>query len=156
MSNIGSTRNNKVQTFLWFKDNNASQAAAFYASVLPGCEILSQNGMSVTIAFGPQQVILFNGGPHHALTPAVSLFVTCADQTEIDSLWEKLATEGGEEIRCGWCKDKFGLCWQVVPEGLDKLLSGSKKAMEAMMGMKKLEIALLRKAAAEDGIAVED
>ncbi|KZO93362.1 3-demethylubiquinone-9 3-O-methyltransferase [Calocera viscosa TUFC12733] len=149
-----SAATNKVSTFLWLPADTAAPAAEFYTSVIPGCTILSRNPVSVTLAFGPQQIVLFNGGPRQQLSPAVSLLLICEDQAEIDGLWEKLG-EGGEEIQCGWVKDRFGLCWQVVPKGLDKLLFASEKAMQVMMGMKKLEIEPLRKAAAEDGVGLE-
>ncbi|EJT97305.1 3-demethylubiquinone-9 3-methyltransferase [Dacryopinax primogenitus] len=143
----------KVQTFLWF-DTSAQSAASFYQSAIPGCTLLSQNQMSVTLSLSGHELILFNGGPSHALSPAVSLFLTCSDQAEIDDLWAKLR-DGGEEIACGWVKDKFGLCWQVVPRGLDKLVFGSGRAMQVMRGQKKLEIEPIRKAAAEDGVFLE-
>jgi predicted 3-demethylubiquinone-9 3-methyltransferase (glyoxalase superfamily) len=108
--------------------------------------------MTVTFQLAGQKFTALNGGPHYKLTPAFSMFVSCESQKEIDDLWRKLGA-GGEELQCGWINDKYGLCWQVIPSALPRLL-GSKDAgqaqrtMKAMMGMKKLDIAGLEAAAA--------
>jgi predicted 3-demethylubiquinone-9 3-methyltransferase (glyoxalase superfamily) len=107
--------------------------------------------MSVIFQLEGMDFFALNGGPHFKFTPAVSLFVDCETQKEVDLLWEKLS-EGGRKDRCGWLQDKWGLSWQVVPSILGKLLSDKDKAkakrvMEAMMGMDKLDIAGLKKAA---------
>jgi predicted 3-demethylubiquinone-9 3-methyltransferase (glyoxalase superfamily) len=149
---------NKITPFLWFNDN-AEAAADFYFSVFPNSKKLSE--LRVTEA-GPgpvgsllvmdlelegEVVTFLNGGPAYQLTEAFSFTVRCETQEEIDHYWAKL-TEGGSEIACGWLKDKFGLCWQIVPSRIKELLR-SPKAMKAMMGMKKLDIAMLEKAAKE-------
>jgi predicted 3-demethylubiquinone-9 3-methyltransferase (glyoxalase superfamily) len=149
---------NKITPFLWFNDN-AEATADFYFSVFPNSKKLSE--LRVTEA-GPgpvgsllvmdlelegEVVTFLNGGPAYQLTEAFSFTVRCETQEEIDHYWAKL-TEGGSEIACGWLKDKFGLCWQIVPSRIKELLR-SPKAMKAMMGMKKLDIAMLEKAAKE-------
>ena len=105
---------------------------------------------SARVRLDGQELILFNGGPHFTFSEAISLFVNCETQHEIDELWEKLS-EGGETSRCGWLKDKFGVSWQIVPTALGEMLSDpddekSERAMDAMLGMTKLDIAGLRRA----------
>jgi predicted 3-demethylubiquinone-9 3-methyltransferase (glyoxalase superfamily) len=151
----------KVTTFLWFNDN-AEEAANHYVSVFKNAKITtpmriddspdspSRRITSVTFQIGGQEFIAFNGGPHFQLNEAVSLFVSCETQPEIDELWAKLSA-GGQPSRCGWLKDKFGLSWQVVPVVLGKLLQDkdpvkAKRVMEAMLQMSKLDIAALQKA----------
>jgi predicted 3-demethylubiquinone-9 3-methyltransferase (glyoxalase superfamily) len=143
---------NKVTPFLWF-DANAEEAAEFYISVFPNSRKLSELRVTeagpgpvgsllvVELEIEGQPITFMNGGPGHPLTDAFSLSVRCETQAEIDAYWFKL-TEGGSEINCGWLKDKFGMCWQIVPANLGRLLS-KPGAMKAMMGMKKLEIAEL-------------
>lgn len=144
-----------VTPFLWFNDQ-AGEAAAFYLSLFPGSRRLSETKMKgagpgldeavsmTTIEMQGTTVTLFNGGPHFTLNEAFSFSVTCKDQQEIDTFWEKL-TDGGMESRCGWLKDRFGVSWQVVPENLGALLRRP-GAMKAMMAMKKLDIATLEAA----------
>ena len=149
---------NKITPFLWFNDN-AEAAADFYFSVFPNSKKLSElrateagpgpKGSLLVMDLEPEgEVVTFlNGGPAHQLTEAFSFTVRCETQEEIDHYWAKLA-DGGSEIACGWLKDKFGLCWQIVPSQIKELLR-SPKAMQAMMGMKKLDIAMLEEAGKE-------
>jgi predicted 3-demethylubiquinone-9 3-methyltransferase (glyoxalase superfamily) len=106
--------------------------------------------MSGTFQIEGQQFYALNGGPHYSFTPANSLFVNCETQQEVDELWEKL-TEGGEESRCGWLKDRFGLSWQIIPTALGEMLYGkdpekSARAMNAMLQLAKIDIAILKQA----------
>ena len=151
----------KITPFLWF-DNNAEEAMNHYTSIFKDSKIVSVSrhskggsgpeGMLFTGTFEieGQQFYVLNGGPFFKFTEAISLFVSCETQDEIDELWTKLST-GGAESRCGWLKDKFGLSWQIVPAVLRQLIGGtdkerSKRAMQAMMQMGKLDIAVLQKA----------
>lgn len=146
----------KITPFLWF-DNNAEEAVAFYLSVFPNSKRTGElrsgdagpgpKGSIVTIGFelDGQLFTALNGGPGHDFNDAVSFFVHCKDQAEIDSYWSKLG-DGGEEIACGWLKDRFGLRWQIVPENVIDLVRHP-GAMKAMMTMKKLDIAALKAAA---------
>lgn len=149
----------KITPFLWY-DDRAGEAARFYVSVFKNSQVLSINGddpasagdtvSSARVRLDGQELILFNGGPHFAFTEAMSLFVNCETQDEVDELWEKLS-DGGETSRCGWLKDKFGVSWQIVPTALGEMLNDpddekSERAMDAMLGMTKLDIAGLRKA----------
>ena len=149
----------KITPFLWY-DDRAGEAARFYVSVFKNSQVLSINGedperagdkvSSARVRLDGQELILFNGGPHFTFTEAISLFVNCETQDEVDELWDKLS-EGGETSRCGWLKDKFGVSWQIVPTVLGEMLNDpddekSERAMDAMLGMSKLDIAGLRKA----------
>jgi predicted 3-demethylubiquinone-9 3-methyltransferase (glyoxalase superfamily) len=151
----------KVTPFLWF-DGQAEEAAAFYVSLLPGSRIThvtryggagpgpKGTAMTVTFELDGRPFIALNGGPHFKFNEAVSFSVSCDSQEEVDRYWAAL-TEGGEEGRCGWCKDRFGLSWQVTPVALGQMLSDpdpvrSKRVMEAMLGMKKIDVAALRRA----------
>lgn len=151
----------KITPFLWF-NNNAEEAMNHYTSIFKNSKIVSVSRygdagpgpkgtvMTGTFEIEGQQFYVLNGGPHFKFTEAISLFVNCETQDEVDELWTKLS-EGGEESRCGWLKDKFGLSWQIVPAILGKLLNSpdkekSKRAMQAMMQMGKLDIAALQKA----------
>jgi predicted 3-demethylubiquinone-9 3-methyltransferase (glyoxalase superfamily) len=153
----------KITTFLWF-DGNAEEAANHYTSIFEDSKILNVTRygdagpgpkgsvMTVTFQLEGQEFIALNGGPQFKFTEAISLFVNCETQKEVDELWSKL-TAGGEESQCGWLKDKFGLSWQIVPKALFKLLQDpdpqkAKRVMEAMLQMRKIEVGLLEKAAA--------
>jgi predicted 3-demethylubiquinone-9 3-methyltransferase (glyoxalase superfamily) len=148
----------KITPFLWF-DNNAEEAVEFYLKVFPNSRRTDElragdagpgpKGSLITIGFDldGQPFTALNGGPGHDFNDAVSFFVHCKDQTEIDSYWSKLG-DGGEEIACGWLKDRFGLRWQIVPENVIDLVRHP-GAMKAMMTMKKLDIAALKAAAKE-------
>ncbi len=151
----------KISPFLWF-DDKAEEAVDFYASVFKNSKILniSRYGdagpgpkgavMSVTFELNGQEFMALNGGPLFKFSEAISFFVHCETQQEVDELWEKLSASG-EKQRCGWLKDKYGLSWQIVPTVLGKLLNQSdpgksKKVMEAMLKMNKLDINGLRQA----------
>jgi predicted 3-demethylubiquinone-9 3-methyltransferase (glyoxalase superfamily) len=112
--------------------------------------------MTVEWELDGQRFVGINGGPQFPFTEAISFQIDCADQAEVDFYWERL-TDGGEEVQCGWLKDRFGLAWQVVPAGMDELFADpdperARRAMQAMLGMKKLDVAALR--AAADGVPV--
>jgi predicted 3-demethylubiquinone-9 3-methyltransferase (glyoxalase superfamily) len=139
-----------ITPFLWF-NNNAQEAMNFYASIFPNHRTISSSPMTVEFEVQGQRIYALNGGPHFKHTEAFSLFVSCETQAEIDEYWTKLQADGGSPSRCGWLKDKFGLSWQIVPNSLSALLrsgdaAASRRAMEAMMKMEKLEIAGLQKA----------
>ena len=152
-----------ITPFLWF-DHEAEQAAEFYCSVFPNSKILeiSRYGdagpgepgsvMVVRFTLDGNEVTALNGGPDGAgFTNAISLYVLCADQQEVDRYWSAL-TDGGEEIACGWLSDRFGLRWQIVPNGFTDFFTDpdparSQAAMRAMLGMKKLDLAALEAAA---------
>lgn len=147
----------RITPFLWF-DSNAEEAVAFYLSVFPRSRKLSEFRSPIDTPSGPKGNILtisfeldglqftaLNGGPAHPFTDAISFVVRCETQQEIDHYWSQL-TEGGSEIACGWLRDKFGLCWQIVPECMFELIRHP-KAMQAMMKMKKFDIAELQRAA---------
>ncbi len=150
---------NKISPFLWL-DNNAEEAAEFYLSIFPHArkiDELRSSGVgpwpagklaTITIELMGQAVTLFNGGPRHQLSEAFSFWISCKDQAEIDHYWSVL-TAGGKEIACGWLKDRFGVCWQVVPENIIELVRHP-KAMQAMMQMVKFDKAKLEAAAAGD------
>ncbi|MEU3259753.1 VOC family protein [Streptomyces albidoflavus] len=154
----------KITTNLWF-DGQAEEAAAFYTSLFEDARILGverfteagpgQPGSVVTVTFqlGGQEFVAINGGPEFTFTEAISLSVDCETQEEVDRYWEALTADGGEEVQCGWLKDKYGLSWQIVPRALVELLASSDReaaarATRAMLGMKKLDIQTLRDAAA--------
>jgi predicted 3-demethylubiquinone-9 3-methyltransferase (glyoxalase superfamily) len=149
----------KIIPFLWF-DDQAEEAMNYYCSIFKNSKIgsLTRYGeagpgapgtvMSATFQIEGQEFIALNGGPLFAFTEAISFYVNCETQEEVDELWEKL-TEGGEEVQCGWLKDKYGLSWQIVPAGLSELLYSqeaekSRRAMHAMLQMKKLDIEKIR------------
>jgi predicted 3-demethylubiquinone-9 3-methyltransferase (glyoxalase superfamily) len=153
----------KITTFLWF-DTEAEEAATFYTSLFPDSRIThvqrygeagpGQQGtvMIVNFELAGQQYIALNGGPDHPFTEAISLYIDCESQAEVDELWAKLAADGGEEGPCGWVKDRYGLSWQVVPRTLIDLISDpdpgrSQRAMKAMLGMGKIVVQELVEAA---------
>ncbi|WP_407551160.1 VOC family protein [Streptomyces sp. Pv4-95] len=152
----------KITPNLWF-DTQGKEAAEFYVSVFPNSRIKDityfgeagprEAGMVLTVDFllDGQEYTAINGGPDFTFDESISLLINCADQDEIDYYWEKLS-EGGEEGPCGWLKDKYGLSWQVAPVVMMELLTGSdqergQRAMKAMLGMKKIDIAALLAAA---------
>lgn len=148
----------RITPFLWF-DSNAEEAVEFYMTVFKNSRRLSElrntgdapgpKGGILTIAFelDGQKFTALNGGPAFKFTEAISLAVRCDTQQEVDDYWQKLAAGGSENV-CGWLKDKFGLSWQIVPARLPELIQNP-KAMRAMMGMKKIDLAELERAAAE-------
>ncbi len=160
-SSIKTEVGQKITPFLWF-DNNAEEAINFYVSIFKNSKILNvsrygEGGpgpkgtvMSATFQLEGQDFMALNGGPHFKFTEAISLFIKCETQEEVDELWEKLS-EGGSKSRCGWLKDKFGLSWQVVPTILGELLQSkdpekSKRVMQALLQMDKLDIQKLKDA----------
>jgi len=153
----------KITTFLWFNDN-AEEAANFYVSVFKNSRIItavphlegvpgpSASVLTIDFELDGQRFTGLNGGPQFKFTEAISLVVNCQNQEEVDYFWKKLS-EGGQEVECGWVKDKFGLSWQIVPEILWEFLQSgdkqkSQRVMQAVMTMKKLDIEGLKKAAA--------
>ncbi len=152
----------KINPFLWF-DNNAEEAANFYTSVFKNSSIIGRSfygegaplpkGTVMTIAFTLDglKFVALNGGPNFKFTEAISFVVNCNSQEEVDHFWNKL-TEGGQEVQCGWLKDKFGLSWQIVPVRMIELLTDKdegvrNRVMEAMMKMIKIDLPALEKAA---------
>ena len=132
---------------LWF-DGQSQTAADFYCSVFPDSKIISSNLMVVIFELKGQKFMALNGGPEYKFNKAVSFVVNCETQEEIDFYWEKL-TEGGQEGKCGWLKDKFGMSWQIVPAILGQLMNDPEKAprvMYAFMQMKKFDIQKLKDA----------
>jgi predicted 3-demethylubiquinone-9 3-methyltransferase (glyoxalase superfamily) len=151
----------KIKTFLWF-DKEAEEAAKFYTSTFKNSRITTvarygdagpgPKGSAMTVAFEleGQEFLALNGGPQFKFTEAISLLVTCDSQQEIDELWSKL-TAGGQESQCGWLKDRYGLSWQIVPSALPHLLQDpdpakSARVMQAMLQMKKMDLARLERA----------
>ena len=146
----------KITPFLWF-DKQAEPAARFYTSIFKNSKILNvtpgPNGTAMVVHFQVegQELIALNGGPAHRLSEAFSLVVNCNTQAEVDQYWTKLTADGGTESMCGWLTDKFGLSWQIVPVQLSKFLSDKDpqragRVMQAMLRMKKIDIATLERA----------
>jgi predicted 3-demethylubiquinone-9 3-methyltransferase (glyoxalase superfamily) len=153
----------KVTPCLWF-DGKAEEAANFYVSLLPDSRVdkvmrspadnpSTQEGgvLMVDFTLAGRKYSALNGGPQFPFTEAVSFVVHCGDQAEVDRLWDALTADGGQEVQCGWLKDKFGLSWQIVPEEMLEMLSApdrdaARRAMEAMMEMVKLDLPELRRA----------
>ena len=151
----------KIKPFLWF-DGKAEEAANFYVSIFKNSKItgMSRYGeegpgpkgtvMVVTFELDGQQFMALNGGPHFTFSPAISFLVNCETQQEVDELWDKLSA-GGTKERCGWLRDKYGVSWQIVPTVLGKLMQDkdaerSKRVMQAMLQMNKLDIQGLQRA----------
>jgi len=152
----------KIVPNLWF-DSEAEEAAEFYVGIFEDSRIVNVThyteagprdaGMAMTVEFelGGQRFIAINGGPEFSFDEAVSFAIECETQEEVDYYWTHL-TEGGEESQCGWLKDRYSLSWQVVPTGMEELFADpdkgrAERAMKAMLGMRKLDIAALRAAA---------
>jgi predicted 3-demethylubiquinone-9 3-methyltransferase (glyoxalase superfamily) len=151
-----------VTPHLWF-DKEADEAAALYCSIFPNSRILetrryentgpsgTETVSTVTFEVNGQRVIALNAGPLFKFDEAFSFFVECETQEEVDEYWDKLTADGGQESQCGWLKDKFGLSWQIVPKLLDELLQDEDKdranrVMDAMLQMRKIDCAALRRA----------
>jgi predicted 3-demethylubiquinone-9 3-methyltransferase (glyoxalase superfamily) len=151
----------KINPFLWFNDQ-AEDAAKFYVSLFANSKILNVarygeagpgpkgTAMSVTFELAGQKFMALNGGPHFKFSEAISFFINCETQREVDELWEKLSA-GGETSRCGWLKDKYGLSWQVIPTASGEMLQDkdpkkSQRVMQAMLKMDKIDIAVLKQA----------
>jgi len=151
-----------ITPFLWF-DNQAEEAARFYVSIFPnskitkiarrtGAEVANESDvLTVDFELDGKRYLALNGGPRYKFTEAISLLVSCKTQDEIDRYWAALTADGGEEVVCGWLKDKYGLVWQIVPEVALELLAGEDRAratrvMAAVRTMKKLDLAQLEQA----------
>ena len=145
----------KITPFLWF-DTKAEEAMNFYASIFKHPKVISVNRaqgkvMSVQFELEGQQFMALNAGPTFKFNEAISFFVGCETQQEIDEFWAKLTADGGAPSRCGWLKDKFGLSWQIVPNALGRFLGDkdpakSGRVMNAMLQMDKLDISRLQRA----------
>jgi predicted 3-demethylubiquinone-9 3-methyltransferase (glyoxalase superfamily) len=145
----------KITPFLWF-DTQAEEAMNFYASIFRRSRVISVNRaqgrvISVEFELEGQRFMALNAGPQFTFNEAVSFFVGCETQQEIDELWAKLTADGGSPGRCGWLKDKFGLSWQIIPNALGEMLGDkdpakAKRAMDAMLQMNKLDISKLQRA----------
>jgi predicted 3-demethylubiquinone-9 3-methyltransferase (glyoxalase superfamily) len=149
----------KITPFLWF-DNQAEEAMNFYISIFKNSKVVNVSRfgeagpgpkgtvMTATFQLNGQEITALNGGPQFSFTEAISFYVDCETQQEVDELWDKLS-EGGEKGQCGWLKDKYGLSWQIVPSALGEMLQDkdpqkSKNVMEAMLKMNKIDINILR------------
>ena len=157
----------EISPNLWF-DTEAEEAAQFYCSVFPNSKILAVTRypegsdragsvLTVTFELDGQRFLGLNGGPQFKFNEAVSLEIRCADQEEVDYYWEKLTGGGGEEGMCGWVADRFGLSWQVIPKGMEEMFADpdpkrAQRAWQAMMKMRKIDIAEMHRAA--DGAPV--
>lgn len=153
----------KITTYLWF-DNQAEEAAEFYTSIFDDSRVLdvqrygeagpgpAGQAMVVSFELAGQRFLALNGGPEFTFTEAISLYVDCVTQEEVDELWTKLTEGGGEESQCGWLKDRYGLSWQIVPRALQELMSvpdpaAAQRVMKAMLSMRKIDIRGLEEAA---------
>ncbi|MFI6600040.1 VOC family protein [Nonomuraea sp. NPDC050536] len=148
----------KITTYLWF-DNQAEEAAALYTSLFEDSKIVEvhrqgEGGPAMMVAFelAGQRYLALNGGPGHDFSDAISLFVDCEDQEEVDRLWGALTADGGKEGPCGWLTDKYGVSWQIIPKALPRLMSDpdparAQRAMQAMHTMTKIDVKALEDAA---------
>ena len=160
----------KIRPFLWF-NGQAEEAANFYTSIFKNSKVVAVrrygeagpgpkgSAMSVEFQLEGEDFVALNGGPQFQFTPAISFFVNCESQEELDDLWARLS-EGGKTLQCGWLKDKFGLSWQIVPTALGRLLADkdaqkSARVMRAMLQMIKLDIKVLERAAEERDAATK-
>jgi len=144
----------KITPFLWF-DNNAEEAMEFYTSIFKDSQVRSVHRigdsiLTATFDLNGQEFMVLNGGPRFKFTEAISLFVKCENQQEVDDYWNKLV-DGGQPQQCGWLKDKFGLSWQIIPNALGELIGDkdpakSQRVLEAMLQMKKIDVAQLQAA----------
>jgi len=146
----------KITPFLWF-DTQAEEAMNFYVSIFKNSKVLGVTpgpegrAMSVSFELEGQEFIGLNAGPEFKFNEAISFFVDCKTQAEVDELWEKLTADGGEESMCGWLKDKYGLSWQIIPQGLSQMLGDpdpgkAQRVMQAMLKMNKIDLAGLEQA----------
>jgi predicted 3-demethylubiquinone-9 3-methyltransferase (glyoxalase superfamily) len=151
-----------ITTYLWF-DGNAEEAVELYTSIFPRSKVTKiarwgEGGpgpagtvMNIAFEIDGQQLIALNGGPHFKFTPAISLFVSCESQAEVDRYWEKFLAAGGKATACGWLEDKFGLSWQIIPKQLVELMSDpdpkrAGRVAQALMTMQKIDVAALERA----------
>ena len=152
----------KITPFLWF-DGNAEEAVEHYLTLFPGSRVTKvvrwgKGGpapegsvMNVSFELAGQSFHALNGGPVYKFTPAISFFVSCEDQKEVDRLWEQILANGGKEVQCGWITDKYGLSWQIIPDALPRLMGDpdpvkAGRVGQAMMTMQKIDIAALERA----------
>ncbi len=141
----------KISPFLWF-DSEATEAAKFYVSLFPNSRITSGDGSAqVTFELDGMEVMAFNAGPAFRFTEAVSFFVKCETQEEVDRYWDALIANGGEASQCGWLKDRWGLSWQIIPDALGECLGNpdpekAQRALQAMLQMRKIIVADLERA----------
>ncbi len=146
----------KITPFLWF-DDNAEDAMNFYVSLFKDAQVLSVSpgpdgkAFSVSFRLHGQEFIGLNAGPQFKFNEAVSFFINCETQEEVDELWEKLTADGGQESQCGWLKDKFGLSWQIIPSALGELMGDkdpvkANRVMQTMLQMRKIDIQVLQQA----------
>jgi predicted 3-demethylubiquinone-9 3-methyltransferase (glyoxalase superfamily) len=146
----------KITPFLWF-DTQAEEAMNFYGSVFKNSKVNNvsrgPDGKAFIVSFelDGQEYMALNAGPHHKFNEAISMYVDCADQAEVDYFWDKLTADGGEESMCGWLKDKYGLSWQIVPRQLGELMGDpdpvrAGRVRDAMLKMQKIIVADLQKA----------
>lgn len=134
----------KITPYLWF-DNKAQEAAEFYCSIFDHSKVISDGGMIVEFELAGTRFIALNGGPEFKFSEAISFYVLCEDQEEVDRLWDQLIADGGSEGQCAWCKDKYGVSWQIVPKRFQEMMTeGTPEQMErvfgAMMKMRKMII----------------
>jgi predicted 3-demethylubiquinone-9 3-methyltransferase (glyoxalase superfamily) len=140
----------KIVPYLWY-NNQAREAADFYCSLFKNAKVQNDSGMLVEFELEGMQFIALNGGPKFSFTEATSFLVYCDDQAEVDFLWESLISNGGREDMCGWCKDKYGLSWQIVPTRFVELIKSgtaeqTKRVFDAMLSMRKMVISTLEDA----------
>ena len=146
----------KITPFLWF-DTQAEEAMNFYCSIFKNSKVLNisrgPDGKAFIVSFelDGQEFMALNAGPEFKFNESISMYVDCEDQTEVDYLWNALTADGGEESMCGWLKDKYGLSWQIIPKQLEELMDDKEpektgRVMQAMLQMKKIDIAGLRQA----------
>jgi predicted 3-demethylubiquinone-9 3-methyltransferase (glyoxalase superfamily) len=142
----------KITPFLWFQ-TPLDEPIAYYESIFKHLRVLSQSPMSATFEVEGQRFYALNGGPQFEFNEAVSFFIECEDQGEVDYYWGRLTADGGAESQCGWLKDRYGLSWQVIPKALVRYLGDTDRAkadrvVQAMLKMKKIDVAALDRAAA--------
>ncbi len=146
----------KITPFLWF-DTQAEEAMNFYVSIFKNSKVLGvtpgPNGIASSVSFEleGQEFVAFNAGPEFKFNEAISFLVDCKTQEEVDELWNKLTSDGGEESMCGWLKDKFGLSWQIIPSALGEMMGDkdplkARRVVDAMLKMQKIDIKTLRQA----------
>jgi len=146
----------KITPFLWF-DSQAEEAMNLYVSIFKNSKVNNVSPgpdgkvFSVSFSLNGQEFMGMNAGPHHKFNEAISFYVDCKDQAEVDEYWNKLIADGGEESMCGWCKDKFGVSWQIIPKQLGELMGDkdpekAQRTVQAMLKMQKIIVADLQKA----------
>ncbi len=142
--------NPKITPFLWF-DNNAREAVKFYTSIFKNSKIISLDDMVSTFEIERQTFMALNGGPAFKFTEAISFYISCETQEEVDYYWKELQRDGGSPVQCGWLKDRFGLSWQIVPDILREMMNSPdkqkrEKVLQAILKMIKIDFDALKKA----------